>query len=404
MRSVLLPQLPPTNQPYCKTQIFHIMGGVQSIMLSSEGAAAATTLVIAGAVGYRISKMTKQQEIEEKGKDRAEEAKQTPGGNRESQDASKARKKKSKTRAEPTDAGTSEAGTSSAQVVPGGFDVPVGAMSKPKSKGKIKQAPASGGRAGTTAQNGDGGDDDASSATPSEAQPPPVALASGSKSRKSKKRKKSAPGASSSASILTLANASSSKATLSASNSGAVESSAAPVSSPRTVGAAGRAEETNSSAHGSKSKKPLHSGDASTTEDNEDDGKPFLASLSSSRQEATGHSRMPFIPPISTPSSIYPDTDSSWTHVRNRRDNNSSSGLGQLSVSDAGVASSVTDDGYPSSSPVAERAGDTEDEAGEQTQGLGLGNSYARASGDNSQKKTLAERLLPKPRKTGVEE
>jgi len=65
----------------------------------------------------------------------------------------------------------------------------------------------------------------------------------------------------------------------------------------------------------------------------------------------------------------------------------------------------VTDDGYPSSSPVAERAEDTEeDEAQEQAQDLGLGNSYVRASGDNTQRKTLAERLLPKPRKTGVEE
>lgn len=74
-------------------------------------------------------------------------------------------------------------------------------------------------------------------------------------------------------------------------------------------------------------------------------------------------------------------------------------------MSDAGVASSVTDDGYPSSSPVAERPDDTEeDEAGEKTQGLGLRSSYVRASGDNTQKKTLAERLLSKPRKTGVEE
>ena len=413
--SVPLPQLPLTTARHR----YFIMGAAQSIVLSSEGAAAATTLVIAGAVGYRISKMTKPQaEVEGKGKEGTEDEKVTPGRSRGSPDVSKARKKRSQKGAASTqgaDTGTSEAGTSTAQVVPGGFDVAVATTaatkdtSKSKGKGKTKQAS---GRPGTTAQNGDGSDDDASSATPSEAPPPPVALASGSKSRKSKKRKKSAPGASSSTSILTLANASSSKATLSASNSGAVESSAALVPSPGTIDtAAARAEETNLFVpHGSKSKKPLHSGDASTTEDNEDDGKPFLASLSSSRQQMIGQSRLSLIPPKSTPSSVYPDTDSSWTHVRhggpNRRENNSSSGLGQLSTSDAGVASSsVTDDGYPSSSPVAERADDTEeDEAGEQAQGLGLRSSYVRASGDNTQRKTLAERLLPKPRKTGVEE
>jgi hypothetical protein len=407
-------------QPAARHRYF-IMGAAQSIVLSSEGAAAATTLVIAGAVGYRISRMTKPQvEIEGKGKEGTEDEKLTPGRSRGSPDVSKARKKRSQKGAASTqgaDTGTSEAGTSTAQVVPGGFDVAVATTaatkdtSKSKGKGKTKQALAASGRPGTTAQNGDGSDDDASSATPSEAPPPPVASASGSKSRKSKKRKKPAPGASSSTSILTLANASSSKATLSASNSGAVESSAALVPSPGTIDTtAARAEETNLFApHGSKSKKPLHSGDASTTEDNEDDGKPFLASLSSSRQQTIGQSRLSLIPPKATPSSVYPDTDSSWTHVRhggpNRREN-SSSGLGQLSTSDAGVASSsVTDDGYPSSSPVAERAGDTEeDKAGEQTQGLGLRSSYVRASGDNMQKKTLAERLLPKPRKTGVEE
>ena len=414
VRSVLLPQLPPTAR--IARHRYFIMGAAQSIVLSSEGAAAATTLVIAGAVGYRISKMTKPQgEIEGKGREGTKEEKQTPGGSRRSPDGSKPRKKKSQkgiASKQAADTGTYEAGTSMAQVVPGGFDVAVAPTaatkdtSKPKGKGKTKQALAASGRAGTTAQNGDGSDDDASSATPSEAQPPPVALASGSKSRKSKKRKKSAPGASSSTSILTLANASSSKATLSASNSGAVESSAALVSS---TDAAARAEETNPFApHGSKSKKPLHSGDASTTEDNEDDGKPFLASLSSSRQQTIGQSRMSLIPPITSASSVYPDTDSSWTHVRHgghNRNDNSSSGLGQLSMSDAGVASSVTDDGYPSSSPVAERPDDTEeDEAGEKTQGLGLRSSYVRASGDNTQKKTLAERLLSKPRKTGVEE
>ena len=234
-----------------------------------------------------------------------EDEKVTPGRSRGSPDVSKARKKRSQKGAASTqgaDTGTSEAGTSTAQVVPGGFDVAVATTaatkdtSKSKGKGKTKQAS---GRPGTTAQNGDGSDDDASSATPSEAPPPPVALASGSKSRKSKKRKKSAPGASSSTSILTLANASSSKATLSASNSGAVESSAALVPSPGTIDTtAARAEETNLFApHGSKSKKPLQSGDASTTEDNEDDGKPFLASLSSSRQQTKGQSRLSLIPP-----------------------------------------------------------------------------------------------------------
>lgn len=407
-----------SSSPIARNRYLTVMGAVQSLVLSSEGAAAATTLVIAGAVGYRISKMVKPQEEEngEKGEGRTEEDEQTPGGSRSSPDAGKARKKKSKKRAAVPQAavtGTSDAGAvTSAQVVPGGFDVaaapnvPTKETSKSKSKGKTKQAPASTGRTGTSPQVGDGGDDDDSSATPSEAPPPSAASASGSKSKKSKKKKKSAPGASPSTSILTLANASSSKTTLSASNPGAVEPSAVLVSNPGTTGAVVRAEET---LHGSKSKKPLYSGDASTTEDNEDDGKPFLASLSSSRQQAIGQSRTPLAPSLAMQSGAYPDTDSSWTHVRRggphgRRDN-SSSGLGQLSTSDAGVVSSVTDDGYPSSSPVAERAEDTEeDEAQEQAQDLGSGTSYVRASGDNTQRKTLAERLLPKPRKTGVEE
>src|SRR6266576_4249068 len=137
------------------------MGAVQSLVLSSEGAAAATTLVIAGAVGYRISKMVKPQEEESggKGEGRTEEDKQTPGGSRSSPDAGKPRKKKSKKRAagaQAAETGTSDVGaTTSAQVVPVGFDVaaapnvPTKDTSKSKIKGKTKQAPASSGRAVT---------------------------------------------------------------------------------------------------------------------------------------------------------------------------------------------------------------------------------------------------------------
>jgi len=61
----------------------------------------------------------------------------------------------------------------------------------------------------------------------------------------------------------------------------------------------------------------------------------------------------------------------------------------------------MTDDGYPSSS-VAERPEDTEDEEA-QDESLGLGSDYVRGSA-SIQKRPLAERVLPKPRKTGVED
>ena len=59
----------------------------------------------------------------------------------------------------------------------------------------------------------------------------------------------------------------------------------------------------------------------------------------------------------------------------------------EISTSDAGVTTSVT--GTGNSSPVTER---TEEE------------SQLASSGVSDNRRTLAEKLLPKPRKTGVEE
>ncbi|TFK32138.1 hypothetical protein BDQ12DRAFT_692938 [Crucibulum laeve] len=88
------------------------------------------------------------------------------------------------------------------------------------------------------------------------------------------------------------------------------------------------------------------------------------------------------------------DTDGSWTRVEPRRRGASAvEGGGQsgpsadfTTTSDAGITTSVTGN----SSPVAER---TEDESSQ---------SNTRDSGEN--RRTLAEKLLPKPRKTGVDD
>jgi hypothetical protein len=104
----------------------------------------------------------------------------------------------------------------------------------------------------------------------------------------------------------------------------------------------------------------------------------------------------------STPSQLHSsksaasvDTDGSWTRVESRRQKAkqgilSSSTEGQpspdLTTSDAGVTTSVT---TGTSSPVAER---TEEE------------SFVDAEITGARRKTLAEKMLPKPRKTGVEE
>ncbi|PFH53253.1 hypothetical protein AMATHDRAFT_1326 [Amanita thiersii Skay4041] len=101
------------------------------------------------------------------------------------------------------------------------------------------------------------------------------------------------------------------------------------------------------------------------------------------------------------------DTDSSWTHVGSRRKNDvqhmqaSSTGAeraaisgistSELTMSDAGLASSITD----TSSPVAERS---DDEA------LGSGPVYIRAAEESSLRRPLAERLLPRPQKMGIDD
>lgn len=97
------------------------------------------------------------------------------------------------------------------------------------------------------------------------------------------------------------------------------------------------------------------------------------------------------------PSTISIDTDGSWTRVGPSRRKQSTVGAGTVSMSDgpsgpsadptsdAGVTTSVTGN----SSPVAER---TEDEG------------LVYNTRDPETRRPLAERLLPKPRKTGVDE
>jgi hypothetical protein len=87
------------------------------------------------------------------------------------------------------------------------------------------------------------------------------------------------------------------------------------------------------------------------------------------------------------------DTDGSWTRVESRRQKarqeNTSGTEGQISAdlttSDAGVTTSATGN----SSPTNDR---TEDEA------------HIEIPSGSGKKKTLAEKLLPKPKKTGVDE
>ncbi|KAH6910504.1 hypothetical protein BKA70DRAFT_1100620 [Coprinopsis sp. MPI-PUGE-AT-0042] len=90
-------------------------------------------------------------------------------------------------------------------------------------------------------------------------------------------------------------------------------------------------------------------------------------------------------PPVQETSASV-DTDGSWTRVKPRRKGDPAQHPLEASTSDAGITTSATGN----SSPVAER---TEDETL---------SSNPRNSGDN--RRTLAEKLLPKPRKTGVED
>jgi hypothetical protein len=106
-------------------------------------------------------------------------------------------------------------------------------------------------------------------------------------------------------------------------------------------------------------------------------------------------------PPMQTPKPIHQsttsiDTDGSWTRVDPRR-RNAQQGTASLAkglsadvtTSDAGITTSVTGN----SSPVAERTKDDDVFA--------VNMPDAASSG---QRRPLAERLLPKPRKTGVDE
>ncbi|KDR66137.1 hypothetical protein GALMADRAFT_273747 [Galerina marginata CBS 339.88] len=96
------------------------------------------------------------------------------------------------------------------------------------------------------------------------------------------------------------------------------------------------------------------------------------------------------------------DTDSSWTRVGSHRrgptatdaDSSALSAEADPTTSDAGITPSVTGN----SSPVVERrmSTSTEDES------FLLNVNVTRGSGEN--RRTLAEKLLPKPRKTGVDD
>lgn len=94
------------------------------------------------------------------------------------------------------------------------------------------------------------------------------------------------------------------------------------------------------------------------------------------------------------------DTDGSWTRVGSHRratdaDSSAPSGEVDPTTSDAGITPSVTGN----SSPVLERRASTSTE--DESFLLNV-NTSSRNSGDN--RRTLAEKLLPKPRKTGVDE
>ncbi|KAF8633195.1 hypothetical protein AX15_001465 [Amanita polypyramis BW_CC] len=446
------------------------MGAVQSLM-SSEGAAAAGTLVFAGALGYSVTKLAKQ-EPETRGAPGGEKAaeKGETGGGKKKGKKQGAGDGAVEVKAAPTS-------TSTAQVIPGSFDAPTsgpsapaadtdtttgGAKSKPR-KGKTKQVSRGPAASPSTAQTSgvdlDGGS--VPSTLPNEAQPP-TASTSRSKSKKSKKKKNYAlgatttggAGASVSSLALPSANANASTTGSSTSKTGEASAVVADVAAPPVPSAGGEGEGANTAPRGSKSRDTLIPGDTSSTEDEDDDDgddgdeKPFLTSLSLS-----GSKRLPAQHPMGLPKSgsgsgpssfslpgqqksqhqqAYSDTDNSWTHVRrvgrHKHPSGNTSSLAhhstsaaELTTSDAGVVSSMTDDGYPSSSPMVERVEVTEDEEGEApAHGLGSGSPYVRASSSNdgsgtnpntntntntvTQRKTLAERILPKPRKTGVED
>ncbi|TFK66667.1 hypothetical protein BDN72DRAFT_843888 [Pluteus cervinus] len=107
------------------------------------------------------------------------------------------------------------------------------------------------------------------------------------------------------------------------------------------------------------------------------------------------------------------DTDGSWTHVGTRGQRGASGtggtgrggGAGGLSAGEGGLSafSAASDVGAitsttGNSSPVAERTDEDEDGS---TKPLAF---LTRPTNDNQSKKTLAERLLPKPRKTAVDD
>ncbi|KAJ3489453.1 hypothetical protein NLJ89_g11529 [Agrocybe chaxingu] len=95
------------------------------------------------------------------------------------------------------------------------------------------------------------------------------------------------------------------------------------------------------------------------------------------------------------------DTDGSWTRVGSRRRDATASSASvksaaESTANDTGVAASNN------SSPVAERAAASTTEDESQPDSFLLHSSTRDRTGEN--RKTLAEKLLPKPRKTGVDD
>jgi hypothetical protein len=92
------------------------------------------------------------------------------------------------------------------------------------------------------------------------------------------------------------------------------------------------------------------------------------------------------------------DTDGSWTRVEPRHQNYLAAAHTVTTTSDAATTTA-------SSSPVAERMEEEEEEEEDEEEGAHssfLLNSNTRD--EESRRRTLAEKLLPKPRKTGVDE
>ena len=137
-----------------------------------------------------------------------------------------------------------------------------------------------------------------------------------------------------------------------------------------------------------KSKKGLIEGAGSNpqVEDKSDAAGP--AESSSLGRSASSKKRQP---QSSEASNAGLDDSEAWTRVESRRKPKSqpsdSKGPGQDTVSDAGITTSVTGNSSPA----------TEDEGGPVDQP-----DSSSAPGEN--RRTLAEKLTPKPRKTGVEE